>query len=101
MTPKTILGLALLVAGAVLAIFFWELRFAWFQGGSIGLVLIALGILDLWGAARRRKKGDRRPQGLLQELRNDILGPPQEPEPPIQRPSREDDRNGDDPADRP
>ncbi|GAA1530590.1 hypothetical protein [Brevibacterium picturae] len=99
MTPKTILGLALLVAGAVLAIFFWELRFAWFQGGPIGLVLIALGVLDLW-EAQRRKKGHR-PQGLLQELRNDILGPPQEPEPPVQHPSRENHRNSGGPADRP
>ena len=99
MTPKLILGLVLVVAGAVLAIFFWELRLAWFQGGPIGLVLIALGVLELW-EIQRRKKGHR-PQGLLQVLRRDIFEPSKEQEPPVQRPSREDCGNSDGPADRP
>lgn len=76
MTLKTVFGLALIAIGSALAIFFWELHFAWFQGGPIGLVLVALGLIDLWGA-RPRKGGDRRP-GFLAELRDDIVGPPRE-----------------------
>ncbi|MGN7860917.1 hypothetical protein ACTJI8_10075 [Microbacterium sp. 22303] len=72
-SPRTILGLVAIAAGAVLAIFFWELRVFWFQGGLIGVALIGLGGLDLW-ESRRRARGHA-PRGLLEELREDIVGP--------------------------
>lgn len=79
LSPRAIISLVIIVAGAVLAIFFWELRFLWFQGGPIGIALIILGGLDLLDSWRRGR--GRAPRGLLEELRDDLVGPPRDAEP--------------------
>jgi hypothetical protein len=78
-SPRAILGLVTIAAGAALAIFFWELQFLWFQGGPIGIALIVLGGLDLWDSYRRGR--GKAPRGLLEELRDDLLGPSRDTEP--------------------
>jgi len=62
---KNILGIVLIVVGAVLAAFFWSARFMWFQGGPIGLLFIGLGGFELWES--RRPASRARPRGLLAE----------------------------------
>ncbi|WP_170981596.1 hypothetical protein [Nocardioides dongxiaopingii] len=52
---QTLLGLALLVAGAVLALGFPEQELGWFRGRPLGLVLAAVGVLDLAEAQWRRR----------------------------------------------
>lgn len=79
LSPRAILSLVVIAAGAVLAIFLWELRFLWFQGGPIGIALIILGGLDLWDSYRRGR--GKAPHGLLEELRDDLVGPPRDAEP--------------------
>ncbi|GAA2013078.1 hypothetical protein GCM10009799_46780 [Nocardiopsis rhodophaea] len=69
---KLILGLTLIAAGAVLALFFWDFEYRWFQGGPLGLLLILLGVLDL-GDEYRRSKGHR-PRTLLDDIRDDFGG---------------------------
>jgi hypothetical protein len=83
LSPRAVLSFVTIAAGAVLAIFFWELRFLWFQGGPIGIALIALGGLDLWDSHRRGR--GKAPRGLLEELRDDLVGPSRGAEP---RPTR-------------
>lgn len=80
LSPRAILGLVSIAAGAVLAIFFWELRVFWFQGGPLGIALIGLGGLDLWESSRRRRGGA--PRGLLQRVRDELVGPPRSEAPP-------------------
>jgi hypothetical protein len=53
MTPKIWLGIGLIAAGAVLALFFRDLEFFWFRGGPLGIVLIIIGAIDLFEAYRR------------------------------------------------
>lgn len=61
---------ALVALGAVMAVFFWDLRVFWFQGGPLGLFLIVLGLWDLW-----ESRPGRPPQrGILQELRDEVTG---------------------------
>ncbi|MER8221545.1 hypothetical protein ABTZ58_13330 [Streptomyces sp. NPDC094143] len=64
---KRVFGLAAIVAGAVLAVFFPDLEFAWFEGRPLGLILIVLGGIELWESTRRRK-----PKGIVEELREDL-----------------------------
>lgn len=74
---KTVLGLVLIVVGAVLAIFFWDLHIQWFQGGPFGLLLIGLGVWDLIDEVNRSR--GRAPKGLgsdFRELKEDIMGTP-------------------------
>lgn len=100
MNPKRILSLVSIAAGAVLAIFFWNLHVYWFQGGPIGLVLIGLGALDLFES--RRSRASEPQTGILQELRNDIIGPPRNSPSQQDSPDRDanprDSRAGDDEA---
>lgn len=56
MKPKTILGAVLVLAGVILAAFFWSQEILWFQGGPIGLVLIALGAWDLFDSYRGARR---------------------------------------------
>ncbi|WP_206486697.1 hypothetical protein [Rhodococcus sp. KRD162] len=62
-------SIAMIVAGAVLALFFWDLRVLWFQGGPIGCLLLVLATVDVWDSRRGTPK-----QGLLAELRDDVVG---------------------------
>ncbi|WP_415973360.1 hypothetical protein [Rhodococcus sp. 077-4] len=55
--------------GAVLALFFWDLQVFWFQGGPFGCVLMVLAVVDMWKSRRGTPK-----RGLLEELRDDIVG---------------------------
>ena len=59
----------LIVVGAVLALFFWDLQVFWFQGGPIGCLLMVLAVFDVWELRRATT-----PKGLLAELRDDIVG---------------------------
>lgn len=40
-------SIVVIVVGAVLALFFWDLQFSWFQGGPIGCVLVVLAMVDV------------------------------------------------------
>ncbi|WP_017539360.1 hypothetical protein [Nocardiopsis halophila] len=55
MSLKALIGLVLVAAGAVSALFFWDLEFLWFQGGPLGVLLILLGVLDLADEFRRSR----------------------------------------------
>lgn len=70
MNFKKILGIGCLVAGGVLAVFFWDLKFKWFQGGPIGLLLIVIGLFDLREGIRADK--GHKSRGIVEELRDDI-----------------------------
>ncbi|MCZ4520624.1 hypothetical protein O4220_19120 [Rhodococcus ruber] len=67
-------SIVMIVAGAVLALFFWDLRVYWFQGGPLGCVLMVLAVVDIWDSRRGtdRRGADRR--GIVGELRDDIFG---------------------------
>ena len=62
-------SIVVIVVGAVLALFFWDLQFSWFQGGPIGCVLVVLAMVDVWESRRGTPR-----KGLLAELRDDIVG---------------------------
>ncbi|OZC47429.1 hypothetical protein CH286_14880 [Rhodococcus sp. WWJCD1] len=62
-------SIVMIVVGAVLALFFWDLRVFWFQGGPLGCVLMVLAVVDVWDS---RRATDRR--GIVGELRDDIFG---------------------------
>ena len=62
-------SIVMIVAGAVLALFFWDLHVFWFQGGPIGCVLVVLATVDVWESRRGTPK-----KGLFAELRDDIVG---------------------------
>lgn len=72
---KAILGVMLIVAGAVLVLFFWDLRVQWFQGGPVGVLLMTLGVWDLWDGFKP-SKGRKKPRSLLDELREDFSSKP-------------------------
>lgn len=63
-------ALALALVGAVLAVFFWDLEFGWFQGGPLGVALIGLAGLDVF-ESRRRRSGNR-PRGILDEIKDEL-----------------------------
>ena len=62
-------SIAMIVAGAVLVLFFWGLRVLWFQGRPMGCVLLVLATVDVWDSRRGTPK-----KGLLAELRDDVVG---------------------------
>ncbi|MER7735977.1 hypothetical protein ACWGIU_02725 [Streptomyces sp. NPDC054840] len=66
------LGIACIVAGAILAVFFWDTEVKWFQGGPAGLLLILLGAMDL-GKEYRSSKG-KKSKSIMEELREEIGG---------------------------
>lgn len=70
MAFKLVLGLALIIVGAVLRLFFPDTELLWFQGGPIGLVLILVGVIDLLEALRHRRRS--KPKGILGELADDL-----------------------------
>lgn len=55
MNPRMLVGAALLVAGAVLALAFPDLRFFWFQGRPLGILLILIGVIDVAENVRRKR----------------------------------------------
>ncbi|MDZ7918349.1 MAG: hypothetical protein U5N21_02275 [Rhodococcus sp. (in: high G+C Gram-positive bacteria)] len=69
MIAKDARSIVMIVAGGVLALFFWDLRVFWFQGGPIGCVLVVLAMVDVWESRRGTPR-----KGLLAELRDDIVG---------------------------
>lgn len=73
LSPKKLLGFVSITAGVILTVFCWELSILWFQGGPLGIVLIGLGVLDLWEARRHTHRGAH--QGLLQKLHDELMGP--------------------------
>ncbi|MFD9241129.1 hypothetical protein ACFV0D_04180 [Streptomyces sp. NPDC059556] len=66
---KRIFGIAAIIAGGVLALFFPDLEFGWFRGRPLGIVLVVIGGIELLESAR-----GRRPKSLVEVLRDD-LGP--------------------------
>ncbi|MCB8902651.1 MULTISPECIES: hypothetical protein [unclassified Streptomyces] len=64
---KRIFGLAAIIAGGVLALFFPDLEFGWFRGRPLGIALVVIGGIELLESTRRRK-----PKGLVEELRDDL-----------------------------
>lgn len=54
MNGQRILGLVLILAGGVLAFGFPDLKFFWFEGRPLGIVLAILGVLDLLESLRRK-----------------------------------------------
>ncbi|CAM3676369.1 hypothetical protein TSST111916_00420 [Tsukamurella strandjordii] len=52
LTPRKLVGPALIVVGAVLALAFPDLRFFWFQGRPFGIVLVLLGVWETYSAFR-------------------------------------------------
>ena len=50
------LGVAVIVVGGVLALFFRDMEFLWFRGGPLGVVLVLVGILELAESARRGRR---------------------------------------------
>ncbi|OZD83990.1 hypothetical protein CH273_08425 [Rhodococcus sp. 05-339-2] len=69
MNARDARSIVMIVAGAALALFFWDLQVFWFQGGPIGCVLVVLAMVDVWESRRGTPK-----KGLLAELRDDIVG---------------------------
>ncbi|MDV8057678.1 MULTISPECIES: hypothetical protein [unclassified Rhodococcus (in: high G+C Gram-positive bacteria)] len=69
MKARNARSIVVIVVGVVLALFFWDLRFFWFQGGPIGCVLVVLAMVDAWESRRGTPR-----KGLLAELRDDIVG---------------------------
>lgn len=80
------LRIAAIVAGGVLALFFWNLEFLWFQGGPIGLVLVAVALLDVVESRSARSSGGRR--GIVEELRAEIFGSTDRADTPSEREDR-------------
>ncbi|MFB7238333.1 hypothetical protein ACFCXK_26510 [Streptomyces sp. NPDC056269] len=64
---KRIFGIAAIIAGGVLALFFPDLEFGWFRGRPLGIVLVVIGGIELLESARGRK-----PKSLVEELRDDL-----------------------------
>ncbi|MEU7700153.1 hypothetical protein ACF064_24440 [Streptomyces sp. NPDC015492] len=64
---KRIFGLAAIVAGGVLALFFPDLEFGWFRGRPLGIALVVIGGIEILESTRRR-----RPKGVVEELRDDF-----------------------------
>ncbi|MFC9340725.1 hypothetical protein ACFT0G_08275 [Streptomyces sp. NPDC057020] len=52
---KRIFGIAAIIAGGVLALFFPDLEFGWFRGRPLGIVLVVIGGIELLESARGRK----------------------------------------------
>lgn len=62
LTPRRLAGPAMVAIGAVLALAFPDLRFFWFQGRPLGLLLVVLGALEIAETYVRTRKepGPRR-----------------------------------------
>ncbi|WP_345455479.1 hypothetical protein [Nocardioides marinquilinus] len=56
-TLELVIAVALVVGGLVLALGFADAEFLWFRGRPLGLVLAAIGVLDLVATLARRREG--------------------------------------------
>lgn len=65
------LGFVLIPAGLVLAVFLPNLEVFWFTGRAFGILLVALGAYELF-----EHRGGRRPKGIIEDLRDEIVGSP-------------------------
>lgn len=54
-TAHVALGLALIVAGAVLALAFGDTELGWFRGRPLGVVLVVVGLIDVFDGYRKRR----------------------------------------------
>ncbi len=70
MAFKLALGLALITFGLVLRLFFPDTELLWFRGEPLGLVLILVGVIDVFQALRPRRRS--KPKGILGELADDL-----------------------------
>ncbi|NYT96361.1 hypothetical protein [Salinispora sp. H7-4] len=70
MAFKLALGLALIIFGLVLRLFFPDTELLWFRGEPLGLVLILVGVIDVFQALRPRRRS--KPKGILGELADDL-----------------------------
>ena len=70
MNPRALLGIAAIVAGLVLCLFFRDAHWEWFEGGWLGVALIVLGLFDLFDNARRAR--GHRPRSVMDDLRSDF-----------------------------
>ncbi|GAA3235178.1 hypothetical protein GCM10017691_32360 [Pseudonocardia petroleophila] len=57
MNPKTMLGAVLVGAGLVLALVLPELRYLWFEGRPLGILLAVIGAFELFDGYRRERSG--------------------------------------------
>lgn len=67
----TVLGIALIVAGGIMALF-WNVQIGWFQCGPFGLLIAVLGAVDVFEGSRRAK--GKKPKSLLDDFREDFGG---------------------------
>ncbi|WP_019871414.1 hypothetical protein [Salinispora oceanensis] len=70
MAFKLALGLALIIFGLVLRLFFPDTELLWFRGEPLGLLLILVGVIDVFQALRPRRRS--KPKGILGELADDL-----------------------------
>lgn len=68
---QTVLGVALIIAGGIMAIF-WNVQIGWFQCGPFGLLIAVLGIVDLFEGSQRAK--GKKPKRLWDDFRDDFGG---------------------------
>ncbi|MGA9869913.1 MAG: hypothetical protein WBQ44_02010 [Rhodococcus sp. (in: high G+C Gram-positive bacteria)] len=64
-------GFLLVLVGLVLAVFLPNLEFFWFTGRAFGVLLVVLGAFELF-----EHRGGRRNKGIVEGLRDGIIGSP-------------------------
>lgn len=55
--PGLVVGALVVVAGLVLALALPEVRFLWFEGRPLGIVLAVVGVLEIVDALARSRRG--------------------------------------------
>jgi len=56
-TLHLVTGTLLVLVGVVLALVYPDAEFGWFQGRPLGVVLVVLGVVDLYQGVNERRKG--------------------------------------------
>jgi len=52
-----VFGVLLVITGAALWLFARDTEFFWFRGGSLGAVLVVVGVIDIVSALRTDRRG--------------------------------------------